>query len=630
MNKLLKKATSIMLVLVLTLSCIACNKAPEPSTSTPVSTNTASTSTSTSTTTAAPTTTATTTTTTTTSTKVEEVKAPVEPEKFEFASDLFNTGSVGRNGAAACASDIASKIATDILQKGGNAVDAMVAMIYAVGMLEPAASGLGGAGQMLIYLAEEDRYVALEYMTEAPGAAITGVLDTNTSSNPPSPEALAIPGVVHGTLTALEKYGTMSAKEVLQPVIDLGRKGFPVTARWNANIDGRFDNLNAYPYTMGLYTDEGFMYNIGDKITNKDLADTIELIANEGIDGFYNSDFTQKMVDYIQSVGGVLTREDFAQYKTVEREPLTTNYRGYTVTTTTAPSNGGAALLEMLNILENYDLASMGHDSANTVALINDAYALGYQDGYSFIADPDYYNLPIDTILDKEYAKTRTTSIKLGQKIGTARAGRLEISLNETGQKVLEANSPDQGGTTHMVCVDKWGNVVSSTNTNGINFGSAIAVPGTGFVFNAHLSNLNNRESRANQLMPYTRVRSTTCPTIVADENGKPVLAVGSPGNWALVSAALNAVVNFVDFGMDIGEVTNAPRTWRDGTTKTLYVEGLYSDETIEGLRAMGYDVLDDGIDYSSHVGCLAAIEIKDGLLYAIGDNRRNYGSSAY
>ncbi|MBR4477884.1 MAG: gamma-glutamyltransferase, partial [Spirochaetales bacterium] len=185
---------------------------------------------------------------------------------------------------------------------------------------------------------------------------------------------------------------------------------------------------------------------------------------------------------------------------------------------------------------------------------------------------------------------------------------------------------------SHMVVMDKFGNVVSTTNTNGINFGSAVAVPGTGFVFTAHLSNLNNTTGASvNMLMPYIRVCSTTCPSIVADSTGKPVLAVGSPGNWALVSAAFAAIVNYIDFGMDIAQATNAPRTWKDGMTiKDLYMEGGYSPETIAAVEAMGYNLIDQDREYSSHVGCIAAIEKKDGLFYAIGDDRRHYGSAAY
>lgn len=550
-----------------------------------------------------------------------------------FEGDLFCTGAVGENGAAACASSLASDIAVQILENGGNAVDAAVAMIYAVGLLEPAASGMGGAGQMVIYLADQDKYVSIEYMTQAPGAAIPGVLDTSTSDNPPSPESIAIPGVVHGTLTALEKYGTMSAAEVLQPVIDLARNGFPVTSRWNANIEGRYENLSAYDYTMNLYTDEGFLWNEGDLITNNDLADTLEMLGRDGIKGFYDSEFTDKMVDYIRSVGGVLTHEDFAQYKSVEREPVSTTYRGYTVYTTGGPSNGGVPLLEMLNIAENFDLAGYGADSAETVQIMADAYALAYQDGLAYMADPDYYDLPVDTIISKEYAAERSKSIHVGQRIKAAKAGNLPVALSATGEQVLADCTPDQGGTTHMVCADKFGNVVSTTNTNGINFGSAVAVPGTGFVFSAHLGNLNNSTSaRVNMLMPYIRVRSTTCPTIVAGEDGKPVLAIGSPGNWALVSAAFAGIVNFIDFDMGLGDAILSPRIWRDGISKSLTIEGArYSEDVLNKLTEMGFELEDDKLEYSSHVGCLAGIRIlDDGSFQALGDNRRFYGASAY
>lgn len=622
MKKNLSKLT-IFLVLLLTITIVGCSKQEAKQ-----ETNQE---------TVQETVTVATTTQETVSQTTETVEAPTEqpveePVIYEWASDIFGTGAVGANGAAACASPLAAQIAVDILQQGGNAVDAAVAMIYAVGLLEPAATGIGGAGQMNVYLAEENKYITIEYLTQAPGAAVAETIDTSSSDNPPSVQSIAIPGQVYGTLTALENWGTMTAAEVLAPVIKLAREGFPVTERWNTNIEGRYQNLSAYDYTLGLYTDEGFLYSVGDIITNKDLADTYELIANEGIKGFYDSDFTDKMVDYIQSLGGILTHEDFAQYKAVIREPISTTYRGYTVYTVNGPSTGGAALIEALNILENFDLASYGADSAETINLMAEAFTLGYKDGNAYMSDPTYYDCPVETIISKEYAAERATKVNPTSKAKMQGSGRLKVSLNATGQEVVASNAIDQGGTSHMVVADKYGNVVSTTNTNGINFGSAVAVPGTGFIFTAHLSNLNNSSTASvNMLMPYIKVCSTICPTIVADETGKPVLVLGSPGNWALVSAALSTIVNYVDFGMDIAEAVNAPRIWKDGMTiKDLYVEGGYSQETIEAVEAMGYNVLDSNLEYSSHVGNVAAIEIKDGLFYAIGDNRRHYGAAAY
>ena len=563
-----------------------------------------------------------------------EVPAPTEPPfKGAYPGDDYSTGAVGEFGAAACANPVASQIGVDILKAGGNAVDAAVAMIYAVGLLEPAASGMGGAGQMVIYLKAEDRYLVLEYMTQAPGAAIAGEISTDTSSNPPSVESLAIPGVVHGTMTALEKYGSgnLTRRQVLQPVIDLARNGFTLPQRWNTNIEGRYENLSAYPYTLGLYTDDGFTYSNGQTIYNKDLADTLDLIADGGKEAFYNSDFTQKMVDYIQSIGGILTREDFAQYETKERDAISTTYRGNTVYTVGGPSNGGVALLEMLNIMENFDMKGLGRDSMEAVKITADAYALAYMDGTAYMADPEYYDLPVEEMISKEYAAERAKKITLDTYLKNAKKGSLTVTLNATGEKVNADNTPDQGGTTHLAVMDKYGNVVSTTNTNGINFGSAVAVPGTGFVFSAHLGNLNNSASaKVNKLMPYIRVRSTICPSIVADENGVPFLAVGSPGNWALVSAVAIAISNVIDYDMNVAEAVNAPRVYRDQNSKNLTIESRYSQETMDKLTALGFSLTNEG-ELGSHVGCVAAVYHKPGdKFYAAADYRRFYGSAAY
>lgn len=564
------------------------------------------------------------------------VTAAPEPTEAPFAGafpgDDYECCAIGDYGATACSNPIAAQIGVDILAAGGNAVDAAVAMIYAVGLLEPAASGMGGAGQMLIYLAEEDRYLVLEYMTQAPGAVEAGVTDTSTSSYPPSVESIAIPGVVSGTMTALEKYGTMTAAEVLAPVIDLARNGFTLPDRWNTNIEGRYENLSAYDYTLNLYTDDGFFYSAGQTITNPDLADTLEVIANGGAEAFYNSDYTQKMVDYIQSIGGLLTREDFAQYKTVEREAISTTYRDCTVYTVGGPSNGGAALLEMLNIMDNFDLASYGHDSAETAKITADAYAMAYMDGIAYMADPDYYDLPVEEMISKEYAAERASKITMDAYLKGAKAGGLTVTLSETGEKVNATDTPDQGGTTHLAVMDSYGNAVSTTNTNGINFGSAVAVPGTGFVFSAHLGNLTNSPSaKVNKLLPYIRVRTTICPSLVAGADGVPFMAVGSPGNWALVSAVASAISNVVDFDMNVAEAINAPRIYRDGNSKTLTVETRYGADVLAKLAEMGYEVDTVDGEMSSHVGCVAAIYHKAGEKYYAGaDYRRFYGAAAY
>ena len=563
-----------------------------------------------------------------------EEPAPTEPPfKGAYPGDDYATGSVGDYGATACANPVAAQIGVEILKAGGNAVDAAVAMIYAVGLLEPAASGMGGAGQMVIYLKAENRYLVLEYMTQAPGAAIAGEISTDTSSNPPSVESLAIPGIVHGTMTALEKYGSgnLTRRQVLQPVIDLARNGFTLPQRWNTNIEGRYENLSAYPYTLNLYTDDGFTYANGQTIYNKDLADTLDVIADGGKEAFYNSDFTQKMVDYIQSIGGILTREDFAQYETKEREAISTTYRGKTVYTVGGPSNGGVALLEMLNIMENFDMAALGHDSMEAVKVTADAYAMAEMDGVAYMADPDYYNLPVEEMISKEYAKERASKITLDTYLKNAKKGNLTVTLSETGEAVAAATTPDQGGTTHLAVMDKDGNVVSTTNTNGINFGSAVAVPGTGFVFSAHLGNLTNSPSaKVNRLMPYIRVRSTICPSIVADENGVPFMAVGSPGNWALVSAVAITISNVIDYDMNVAEAVNAPRVYRDQNSKNLTIESRYSQETMDKLTELGFTLNNEG-ELGSHVGCVAAIyHGADGKYYAAADYRRFYGSAAY
>ncbi|MBQ2661903.1 MAG: gamma-glutamyltransferase [Clostridia bacterium] len=488
--------------------------------------------------------------------------------KGAMEGDEFETGAVGVYGAVSSASKFASQIGLDILKAGGNAVDAAVATIFAVGLCEPSGSSVGGGGLSVIYLAEQAKYIVFDYMSQTPS-----VLNGSGRAN-----KIAIPGIVHGAISMLEKYGTMSLKEVLAPTIKLAREGFEVTSTMAYKMT---IIPTQYPYAVNLYRNEtSDLYSKGDIYKNPDLADTLELIANRGIEGFYNSEFTDMMCDYLIDNGSSVSKQDFANYTSLERVPLTTTYRGYKVYAGSGTAQGGSRVIGMLNSMSQYDLAALGHDNPETVRITATAFGVR----------------PV--------------------------SNAISILKQEVLDSVDLENCDwyDMKSTTMLTTYDRFGNMVASNNTLGDNFGSAVAVPGTGFCFNSGMNTSTGK--------PSSRIQSTMAPVIVAHENGLPMLAAGSPGNSAIITATAITVSNVIDFGMNVSQAINAPRFYGSGSTLTI--ENRYSRSTLDALRNMGYS-LSTGESYSQGVGCVSAIYVDDdGTIYAGADYRREYMAYAY
>ena len=419
--------------------------------------------------------------------------------------DDFARGAVGVYGAVSSGSEFASRVGIDILKAGGNAVDAAVATMFAVGLCEPSGSGVGGAGLSVIYLADEAKYIVFDYMGQTPNNYVA----TGSKAN-----RIAIPGIVHGAISMLEKYGTMELEEVIAPSIELARNGFEVTETMAYKMT---IVPTQFPYAVSLYRNGTTYYQKGDIYTNPDLADTYELIAKEGIEGFYNSDFTDLICDYLAENGSTLTRKDFSQYTSFEREPLTTTYRGYKVYTGSGSAQGGSRVISMLNTMSAYNLSSYGHDSAQTV---------------------------------------RVTAMAFGLKPISGSGYEMDTSLLD-GVDLEDCAWYDTKSTTMLVTYDKDGNMVAANNTLGDNFGVGVAVPGTGFCFNSGIGTSDGT--------PGSRISSTMAPTIVAWENELPMLGVGSPGNAAIITATAITISNVIDFGMNVSEAINAPRIYGSG-----------------------------------------------------------------
>lgn len=549
-----------------------------------------------------------------------------------MAGDTFGNGAIGQHGGVTSSSGYASQIGLDILKAGGNAVDAAVATAFAIGVVEPQYSGIGGAGLMTLYLADEKKTTTIEYLETVPMSITPGWYNSDTDKY--TAKNAAVPAQVHGLLTALEEYGTMTPQEVLAPVIELAKNGYVVNHTLGTALNDGYEHLMSTDTAASIYTQDGFPYTEGETIKNEPLAETLQKIADGGIDEFYKGELAQSIVDSLQANGSLITMEDMANYTSVEREPISTTYNGYEVVTVSAPSNGGNMLLETLNILENYDLKAMGHNSYDYLLTMNEAMRLGLSDAYVVLGDPAFYNLPIEKMISKDYAKTRLQYMPTDGKsqfVGEyPPAGDLETSK-------VDAAAPDSRHTSHISVIDQYGNIVSTTNTLGNAWGCSFMPEGTGFFLNSHISNMTHdpeKSDSADFVVGGKRIRSTMSPTIVL-KDGEPIMAIGSPGSLAIPPAIVTVLNNVLLFDMNIQEAINAPRgiiTTRSKPYSKMTVEADRLDpEVVKQFEDNGY-TMDNKGEYNTSLGGVAAIyrNPETGEFQAGADPRREYKALAY
>lgn len=540
--------------------------------------------------------------------------------------DDFGNGAIGKNGAVSSFSADTSQVGLDILAAGGNAVDAAVATIFAVGVCEPHHSGIGGSGLMTIYLAENDTYVTIEYMEALPynyDGTYRKANDNETA------RGAAVPGQVAGLLYALEKYGTMTPAEVLAPAIKLAGEGFILDSVAATAMSDSYEKFMqpGNEYLAGLFTDEGFPYSAGDLYINEDLANTLEMIAEGGAEAFYTGEFAEKLVTAMQAEGSWITMEDLADYRPAEREPVLTDYYGYTVAAVNYPTCGGIWELESLNIMESLDIAQYEQGSNEYWRVFNEAVRIGALDAYTYFGDADKYNVPVDTLISQRFADERAGLFNMSSAITTVPATDLG-DRDSWGLKASDSLDP-QTSTTHIAVADAVGNVVSSTNTVGYSFGCLYAVEGTGFVLNNHMLNNLNVE-------PGGHIKSSMSPTIVT-RDGKPVLAVGSPGSRVIPPAIISVINNVLLYDMNVQQAINAPRCFilsysGNKPLLELSAETMRMDSTlVRQLEIFGYS-FDEVGSYNQVMGGVAAIYIdpSTGTYYAGGDPRRGYQGLAY
>jgi len=524
------------------------------------------------------------------------------------------------NGMVASAHPLASAVGLEILKKGGNAVDAAVATAFALGVVEPNASGLGGGGFIVFYNAKTKSVESIDYREVAPLKATPDmykltpdgkIVDNATTIGH---RAVAVPGTLAGLEMALKRWGTMSLKDLMAPSIKLAEDGYTVSATLNGMMKDNFEKLSRFPAASKIYLKNGLPYEDGDKLVLKDLAKSYRLIAEKGSDVFYKGEIAEAIEKEMAAGGGLITKADLAAYTPTVREPVRGTYRGYEIISMPPPSSGGTHVIQILNILEGFDMARLGHNTAASIHIMAEAMKRVFADRAKYSGDADFVKVPTKALLSKEYAAE----------------SRKQISEEKVGEKVPAGNPfPYQsGGTSHSSYVDKDGNMVALTQTINLFFASGVVVPGYGIMLNDEMDDFTPVPGNANSVEPRKRPISSMSPTIVL-KDGKPLLSVGTPGATRIITALPQVIMNVVDHGMDLQQAINAPRI--HCMTGEILMESRVPKEVQETLKAKGHKVTVRGamdLYFGGAQGVM--VDTKTGKLYGGADPRRDGFAAGY
>ena len=543
---------------------------------------------------------------------------------YDFDMDVFHP-VVARQGMVATEQELASRIGLDVLKKGGNAVDAAVAIGFALAVALPNAGNIGGGGFMMVYDAKTGQSTALDFREVAPAAASRDMyLDEQGNvvdgKSLYTHYAIGVPGTVAGMEHALKKWGTLPLARVIQPSIALAEKGYPVSETLAKVLEQEKKNMGQWLATKAIFWKNGAPLKAGDKLVQKDLAHSLRLIARDGARAFYGGEIGRRIAADMAKNGNPMTLKDLADYKVVEREPVHGSYRGYEIVTMPPPSSGGIHLVQILNMMEHWPLNSWGHNSAQTVHHMTEAMKLAYADRAEYLGDPGFVKVPQKGLTSKKYADV------LAAQINPDRA---------RSAKDIRAGQPqpyESDQTTHYSVIDRAGNIVAVTYTLNTNFGSAIVAPGTGIVLNNEMDDFSAKPGvpnaygviggDANAVQAGKRPLSSMTPTFVL-KDGKPFLVTGSPGGPRIITTVLQQISNAIDYGMNPAEAASALRFHHQWTPDELRVEKGFSADTLNLLRAKGQNVA-----IKPSMGRTQTIQVHEGQLWGWSDPRNPDGKT--
>ena len=549
---------------------------------------------------------------------------PVRTISAEPASPASHETVRAEHGMVVSATGVASEVGRDVLRAGGNAVDAAVATAFALQVTFPWAGNIGGGGFMVIRM-PDGKTTTFDFREKAPLAAHPDMFrdsagEYSSAIHHNSHLAVGVPGSVAGLAAAHKKYGRLPWSELVRPSVKLAADGITMTPSLARSLSGSMRSFQRYPATIAAYSKNGVPYEAGETWKQPDLARTLTRIMEQGRDGFYKGETAKLLADEMRRGGGMITEEDLAKYEAKERPAIQGTYRGYDVIGMYPPSSGGVGLIEMLNILEGFDLRSMGHNSPAFIHHVTEAMRRGYRDRARFLADPDFSEVPIKRLTSKEYAA------ELRKTIDPKHAS---VSTTEEINVAAESDY-----TTHFSVVDQNGMAVALTTTLEAGYGSKITVPGAGFLLNNEMGDFNAAPglttengligTTPNLARPQQRMLSSMTPTIIA-RDGKLVAVIGSPGGRTIINTVLSVALAIMDFDMPIQDAVNTGRLHHQWLPDQLTIEDNgVSEETVAALKAMGHTVRMTGRQGSVH-----AIGIENGTRVGAPDKRDADGSAA-
>ncbi len=519
--------------------------------------------------------------------------APVTPVRYELSQAIFHP-VVAEHGMVATDHRLASEAGLRMLRQGGNAVDAAVAIGFALAVVLPSAGNLGGGGFMVIHEAASGRDIAVDFREMAPAAARADMyLDAQGAVVPQrslyTHLAVGVPGTVAGLAHALARHGTLPLPVVMAPAIRLARQGFPVSVDLARMLEAQRERLGAWPAARAIFFRAGRPLAAGERLVQKDLARSLTLIARQGPRAFYQGDIGHRIAAEMAHRGGLITLADLGRYRVVERAPVVGSYRGYQIVSMPPPSSGGTHIVQMLNLLERFPLAEYGAGSARTLHLQAEAMKLAYADRAEWLGDPDFGRVPVAGLTSRAYAD------QLARGIDPDRA-RPAAEIRPGRPQAYESEQ-----TTHYSVADRHGNAVATTYTLNLAFGSGIVAAGTGILLNNEMDDFVAKPGvpnafglvggAANAIAPGKRPLSSMSPTIVL-KDGRPWLVTGSPGGSHIITATLQTLIDSIDFAMNPAEAAAAPRVHHQWTPDELRVEKGISPDTLELLRQRGHRVV--------------------------------------
>jgi gamma-glutamyltranspeptidase/glutathione hydrolase len=519
---------------------------------------------------------------------------------------------------------LASKVGEDILSRGGNAYDAAVAVGFALAVVLPRAGNIGGGGFMVMHDAPSNESYSIDYREKAPLKASRDMYlnedgSVNTSRSTIGYLAIGVPGSVYGMWEVHKKFGSMSWEELLQPAIELADKGFEMSPYMIMTLNRVHGKLSQFEETESIfYKDYPIKFNT--LLVQTDLAQTLRLIAQNGVAGFYEGEVADKIVSAMTKHGGLISHRDLKKYRPSWRKPLKSKYRGFDVVTMGPPSSGGIHLIQMLNILENHDLKAFGHNNPRYVSLLTEVMKYAYADRSEYLGDPDFYKVPVTELTSKEYSKAINQKLKLFEFMTPP-------PTPSTSIKPGEYMRDESIETTHYSIADQYGNIISNTYTLNSSYGSGVIIEGTGILMNNEMDDFSASPGtpnqfgllggEANEIVPEKRPLSSMTPTIILQE-GVPYFATGTPGGSRIITSVLQSVLNIIDFEFEVSDAILKPRIHHQWYPDILQLEKSFNSMHAETLAKKGYEVL-----MINPATSLQIVMMKNDFYYGFGDTRR-------